>query len=111
MQGHTVAVNVQCAEYEGPSRIRDTIKTPWLDVSAIISDDGWVSMAIVNVHENKNFEIRLGEVGFVDVQVFRVTGPKCWSCECRRSGGSWNTRKSVEWKGIILLLKTFVDTS
>lgn len=61
--------------------------------------------------KTKNFEIRLGEVGFVDVQVFRVTGPKYWSCECGRSGGSWNTRKSVEWKGIILLLKTFVDTS
>lgn len=77
MQGHTVAVSVQCAEYEGPtapSWIRDTIERPWLDVSATISDDRWVSMAVVNVNENKNFETRLEEVGSVDVQVFRVTG-------------------------------------
>ena len=77
MQGHTVAVSVQCAEYEGPtapSWIRDIIETPWLDVSATISDNGWISMAVVNVHENKDFETRLEEVGSVDVQVFRVTG-------------------------------------
>lgn len=58
-QGYTGAVNMQCAEYEGPtapSWIRDTIEIPWLDVSAIISDDGWVSMAIVNVHETRTLK-------------------------------------------------------
>jgi alpha-L-arabinofuranosidase len=76
MRGSTIAVNVRCAEYEGPTQpewIRGTIETPWLDVSASLSDDGWVGLAVVNVHE-KSFSTNLeGAVGG-DTEVFTVSG-------------------------------------
>jgi alpha-N-arabinofuranosidase len=31
-------------------------------------------MAVVNVHENNNFETRLEEVGSIDIEVFRAIG-------------------------------------
>ena len=76
MRGHTVAVNVACAEYEGvtePKWIRNTIETPFLDVSASIADDGIVSMVVVNVHDTKDLETKLGGVG-KKVDVYTVTG-------------------------------------
>jgi len=76
MRGHTVGVHVCCPEYDGPTQpswIRGTIQTPWLDVSASLSDDGWVSMAIVNVHDTRGFRTRiLGANG--DIEVYTITG-------------------------------------
>src|ERR1051326_1210558 len=46
MHGHTIAVNVCCAEYEGPTQpdwIRGACETPWLDVSATVKD-GMISI-------------------------------------------------------------------
>lgn len=77
MRGWTVAVNVRCAEYEGatePSWIRGTIETPWLDVSASINDEGIVSLAVVNVHDSKDFATKLEGVNSESVGVYTVTG-------------------------------------
>lgn len=77
MRGSTVAVNVRCGEYEGPTEpqwIRGTIETPWLDVSAAISDDGMVSLVVVNVHETKGFATKLDGIAKADVKVYTVTG-------------------------------------
>lgn len=77
MRGYTLAINVRCAEYLGPTEpawIRGTIETPWLDVSATISDEGWVSLAVVNVHETRGFETRLEGIGSGSVEVLTVTG-------------------------------------
>ncbi|KAF2228185.1 glycoside hydrolase superfamily [Elsinoe ampelina] len=76
MRGHTVAVSVRSEEYEGPTEpawIRGTIETPFLDVSATVSEDGWVNLAVVNVHEEKGFETDLQGVG-AEVDVYTVTG-------------------------------------
>lgn len=76
MRGWTVAVNVQCPEYEGPTEpgwIRNTIETPYLDVSAAINDDGMVSLVVVNVHETQDFKTKLAGVG-KEVKVYTVTG-------------------------------------
>ncbi|KAK8198516.1 hypothetical protein M8818_006383 [Zalaria obscura] len=79
MRGWTLAVNVRCGEYEGPTEpswIRGAIETPWLDVSATIDDTGTVSLAVVNVHETQDFETKLE--GLVNngqsVDVHTVTG-------------------------------------
>ena len=68
---------MQYVEYEcltALSWIRDTIETPQLDVSAKIGDNRQVNIAVVNIHKNKDFEIRLEGVGFVDIQVFWIIG-------------------------------------
>ncbi|KAK8220378.1 glycoside hydrolase superfamily [Phyllosticta capitalensis] len=59
MRGHAVPVNVRCAEYEGPTKpewIRGTIETPWLDVSATVSEDGWLNLAVVNMHKEQGID-------------------------------------------------------
>ncbi|KAF2108895.1 glycoside hydrolase superfamily [Lophiotrema nucula] len=93
MRGHTLALNVSCPEYEGPTNprwIRGVIETPFLDCSATISEGkeggkggGWVSLAVVNVHESKDFSVSINGVGNgvggakegdVEVETYTVTG-------------------------------------
>ena len=77
MRGHLLAVNVRCQEYEGPTHpkwIRGTVQTPFLDVSATIDSKGMVSMVIVNIHDEKDFETQLEGVAAGDVEVYSVTG-------------------------------------
>lgn len=76
MRGSTVAVNVRSGEYLGdtePAWIRGAIETPWLDVSAAV-DDGVLSLAVVNIHETKDFETELRGVGAKEVTVYSVNG-------------------------------------
>lgn len=77
MRGWTVAVHVSGEEYEGktaPDWIRNTIETPYLDVSATVSEDGWVALAVVNIHADKAIEADLEGVASKDTQVYTVTG-------------------------------------
>lgn len=76
MRGSTIAVNVRSGEYLGatePAWIRGAIETPWLDVSAAI-DDGVVNLAVVNIHEAKDFATELRGVSGKDVEVHSVSG-------------------------------------
>lgn len=75
MRGWTVGTHVSCSAYEGetePKWIRNTIDTPWLDVSATVSD-GWVSLAVVNLHMKQSFHVDLTGVGSDKVQVYTIT--------------------------------------
>jgi alpha-N-arabinofuranosidase len=77
MRGHTVAVQIRCSEYEGPTApewIRGTIEIPWLDVSATLSADGWVTLAVVNNNDAKGYATRINGVSGGEVQVYSVTG-------------------------------------
>lgn len=81
MRGNALAVHVSCGEYEGatnPTWIRGTIETPWLDVSAAVSEDGMVSLVVVNIHEQKDFETRIEglvlQEGAGEVEVYVVDG-------------------------------------
>jgi alpha-N-arabinofuranosidase len=77
MRGTTLSLNVRCSEYEGatePGWMRGTVDTPWLDCSASLGEDGWVTLAVVNVHDKKAFETRLGGIMEGEVQVYTVTG-------------------------------------
>jgi alpha-L-arabinofuranosidase len=76
MHGHTIAVNVCCAEYEGPTQpdwIRGACETPWLDVSATVHE-GMISVVVVNIHGEKDFKSDLHGVAAGKVQVYTVTG-------------------------------------
>lgn len=76
MRGWTIAAHVACGSYKGqtsPSWIRSAKTTPWLDVSAVLSDDGFVNLVTINVHEHKDFKVKVE--GVTDsVDVFTVTG-------------------------------------
>lgn len=79
MRGYTVAVNVRCSEYIGrtePTWIRGTVETPWLDVSATMSDDKWLNLAVVNINEEKAYEVDIEGIEGEDAQVYTVTGGK-----------------------------------
>lgn len=77
MRGHTIGVHVQSPEYEGrtePAWLRGTIETPWLDVSASLSDDGWITLAVVNSHESKGFATEIDGIVGSAIEVYTVTG-------------------------------------
>ncbi|KAJ6190386.1 hypothetical protein N7519_000407 [Penicillium mononematosum] len=75
MRGWTVASHVSCGTYDGettPKWIRSAKDTPWLDVSAALGDDGFVNLAVVNIHDSQDFDSRVeGAQG--EVTVFTVT--------------------------------------
>jgi len=76
MKGGLMGVHVQGEEYDGvtqPTWLRGVSATPWLDVSACVDAEGWVSVCVVNGHEERAFECDFyGAKG--TVQVFTVTG-------------------------------------
>lgn len=78
MRGQVIATNVRSPEYEGPTEpnwIRGAIETPYLDVSATIDDNGYINLAVVNVHETKSFITDLdGITSVAEVDVYTVTG-------------------------------------
>ncbi|SMQ49923.1 unnamed protein product [Zymoseptoria tritici ST99CH_3D7] len=79
MRGTFIAAHVSCSAYEGetePKWMRAACDTPWLDVSAAQSDDGWMSMVVVNVHLEESFEVELDGISQVSgeaVQVHSIT--------------------------------------
>jgi alpha-N-arabinofuranosidase len=77
MKGHTVAVHVACDSYDGPTRpewVRALKETPWLDVSATIDDQGWVTVCVVNMHLESDLRTALGGVAGSKVAVYTITG-------------------------------------
>ncbi|KAF4955237.1 hypothetical protein FSARC_11910 [Fusarium sarcochroum] len=88
MRGHTLAVNVQSPEYEGPTKpewIRGKIETPWLDVSASINDEGVVSLVAVNVSDKRDFVTRMdGILPGTKVDVYTIAGPSIASTNTTR---------------------------
>ncbi|PVH93447.1 glycoside hydrolase family 51 protein [Periconia macrospinosa] len=77
MRGASVAVNVKSPEYEGrtnPKWVRGTIETPLLDVCAARGVDGWVGLAVTNVSEERDFEVRIEGVKEGEVKVYVVGG-------------------------------------
>jgi alpha-N-arabinofuranosidase len=76
MRGWTVGAHVSCGTYEGetaPVWLRGAMETPWLDVSAAVGEDGFVNLAVVNIHDERGIEARAEGVKG-DVNVFTVTG-------------------------------------
>ncbi|KAA8904823.1 glycoside hydrolase superfamily [Sphaerosporella brunnea] len=79
MRGHTLGVHVKSSKYDGrtnPVFIESTMDVPWLDVSAAVNN-GYVNLAVVNLHAEKAFETELkGVPAGQDVEVHLVTGEK-----------------------------------
>lgn len=78
MRGWTVGVHVRGGAYDGktdPAWLQGTLEqgASWLDVSASVNEEGVVSLVVVNVNEDKGFEVDLTGVG-KDVEVYFVGG-------------------------------------
>lgn len=75
MRGWTISAHLSCGTYEGdtsPKWVRGVKDTPWLDVSATLGEDGYVNVAVVNIHEEEDIKTQVnGSSG--DVRVFTVT--------------------------------------
>jgi alpha-N-arabinofuranosidase len=80
VHGWTIATHTSCTCYDGetePKWMRSVVDTPWLDVSASVNDEGWVSLAVVNVHPSEDFEVAIdGLTASGDVHVYTVIGEK-----------------------------------
>lgn len=57
-----------------PAWIRESLQTPWLDVSAVLDRDGRVNLAVVNIHGSESFEVLIEAMAGRNVETFVVTG-------------------------------------
>ncbi|KAK5684552.1 hypothetical protein LTS10_004422 [Elasticomyces elasticus] len=100
MRGTTIATHVSCGAYEGPTTPawqQSTVDSPWLDVSATISDDGWVSFVVVNVHQTEAFDVEIAGVKEGEVKKYVVSGPT-WDVVNTESEEKVGIEES-EWDG------------
>lgn len=76
MRGKSLATHVCSGAYEGktfPAWLASTMDLPLLDVSAALSEDGWMNLAVVNISEKEAMSTTLPEIAG-PVQVFVVGG-------------------------------------
>lgn len=103
MRGWTIATHVSSPAYEGPTEpawLQAAAVIPWLDVSATINEEGWVSMVVINLHPTENFEVDVEGVKAgrgEKVKVYTVTGEK-WDVTNTSEKQSVGIEES-EWDG------------
>jgi alpha-N-arabinofuranosidase len=78
MRGWTLAVHVRGGAYDGetqPAWLQGVLEqgASWLDVSASVNEEGVVSLVVVNVNDERDYEVELAGVGS-EVAVYTVTG-------------------------------------
>jgi alpha-N-arabinofuranosidase len=79
MRGRALATHVYAETYVGrtfPEWLASTRELLLLDVSAAVSDDGWVSLAVVNIDDERDLETKMpgGAGRNEEVQVYTVRG-------------------------------------
>lgn len=73
MRGWTVAAHVRGGSYTGettPAWLQGVLEggAPWLDVSAVVDEEGIVNVVVVNISDRQDFETTLkGVAGKVEV--------------------------------------------
>lgn len=76
MRGWTIGTHVSCATYQGetsPKWLQGVKEVPWLDASAALGEDGFATLAVVNIHDSQSFATKVEGVQGA-IQVFTVTG-------------------------------------
>ncbi|KAI3327772.1 glycoside hydrolase family 51 protein [Xylariaceae sp. AK1471] len=80
MRGWTVATHVRAGAYGGetqPGWLQGALEgAPFLDVSASVDEQSYVSLAVVNISETEDFEVEVKGVVGKDVSVYTVTAPQ-----------------------------------
>ncbi|KAI1747857.1 glycoside hydrolase superfamily [Xylaria castorea] len=101
MRGWTVATHVRAGAYHGetqPAWLQGALEdgAPWLDVSASVDEQGYVSLAVVNINDKEDLEVEVKGVGGKDVSVYTVTAPQVTATntegreEVGMVEGTWN---------------------
>ena len=78
MRGWTIGVHVRGGAYDGetsPAWLQGVLENgaSWLDASACVDDDGTVSLVVVNINEERDYDVDLSGVG-TDVSVYTISG-------------------------------------
>jgi alpha-L-arabinofuranosidase len=104
MRGRALATHVCAETYSGrtfPEWLASTRELPLLDVSAAVSDDGWVSLAVVNVDEERDLEAKMpggiGQNG--EVQVYTVGGRESGIRDNNTEGSEKVSIRESRWDG------------
>lgn len=79
MRGWTVAAHVSCGAYSGPTKpdwLEGVLEygAPWLDVSAVVDENGFANVVVVNISDKEDFATTLRGVSG-EVEVFVISGP------------------------------------
>lgn len=102
MRGWTVAAHVGCGSYGGetePAWLQGVLEdgAPWLDVSAVVDDGGFVNVVVVNIHDAQDFETTLKGVSG-KVEVHTVNGPDVNAANVAGKQDEVGVKQS-EWNG------------
>jgi alpha-N-arabinofuranosidase len=101
MRGKSLATHVRSAAYEGktfPAWLASTMELPLLDVSAALSDDGWMNLAVVNISETEAMQTKLPEVTS-PVKVFVVGGNGTHIRDNNQKGAEKVSIRESSWDG------------
>lgn len=102
MRGRTLATNVRTPVYRGetmPKWLASTVDLPILDVSAALSEDGYVNLAVANISESRDFETAIGGLEEGGVQVFTVGGRGNKITDTNMGGEEKVAIRESEWDG------------
>lgn len=102
MRGQSLAVHVRSATYTGrtsPEWLSTTMDIPLLDVSAALSDDDYLNLAVVNVSDSEAMETSLPSLEG-PVQVFLVGGDENDIRDINSWGSEKVAIKESEWDGL-----------
>ncbi|KAL3492151.1 glycoside hydrolase superfamily [Aspergillus germanicus] len=105
MHGKAIAVHVRSPIHSGektmPEWVGSTCVIPKLDVSAAVSEDGWVSLVVVNTDE-KSHEVKLDGVHIPDGQVpevYIVGGEGFQATDQNNEGDERTAIQKGKWDG------------
>ena len=105
MHGKSVAVHVRTGTYEGetfPDWVRSTCKIPKLDVSAALSNDGWMNVAVVNTDEDRSFTADFDGLTLKEgqeVEIYTVGGTEFSGRDVNAEGAEKIGIKESRWDG------------
>jgi len=104
MRGWTIGCHVRCGAYDGPTQpdwLQGVLEqgASWLDVSAAVNEEGVVSCVVVNISEEKEFEVELKDVES-DVEVYEITGADVKAVNTKEKEGVWLKDRKWDGKGL-----------
>lgn len=87
MRGWTIGVHIRGGAYDGetqPAWLQGVLEqgASWLDVSASINEEGVVTLAVVNISETEDFEVKLVGAG-QKIVAYTVSGPSVKSVNAK----------------------------
>lgn len=102
MRGQSLATHVRATTYNGrtfPEFLASTVDLPLLDVSAALSEDGYMNLAVVNISETEDMTPKLPAVAG-PVQVFTVGGKNNQIRDVNIEGSEKVSIHESKWDGL-----------